>query len=202
MALVKIPQEDRRIDQPEEVSRFLAQYGITWERWHSERAVPSDATSEAVLQTYADKVDELKARGGYTAADVIDVKPETPNLDVMLAKFSREHWHDEDEVRFIVEGRGLFHISPPTGAVFAIEVEAGDLISVPRGTRHWFDLCADRRIRAIRLFQNTSGWTPHYTDSGIDAGFQPVCFGPSYLGLETPPPHPPAPSVEERPVEG
>ena len=188
MALVNIPQEDRRIDQPEEVSRFLAAYGITCERWHSERAVPSEATSEAVLQAYADKVDELKARGGYTAADVIDVKPETPNLDVMLAKFSREHWHDEDEVRFIVEGRGLFHISPPTGPVFAIEVEAGDLISVPRGTRHWFDLCADRRIRAIRLFQDTSGWTPHYTDSGIDADFQPVCFGPSYLGREMPRP--------------
>ena len=53
---------------------------------------------------------------------------------------------------------------------------------MPRGTHHWFDLCADRRIRAIRLFQDTSGWTPHYTDSGIDANFQPVCFGPSYLG--------------------
>jgi 1,2-dihydroxy-3-keto-5-methylthiopentene dioxygenase len=65
--------------------------------------------------------------------------------------------------------------------VFAIEVEAGDLISVPRGTLHWFDLCADRRIRAIRLFQDVSGWTPHYTDSGVDANFQPVCFGPGYI---------------------
>ena len=110
-------------------------------------------------------------------ADVIDVKPETPNLDAMLAKFSREHWHDEDEVRFIIEGRGLFHIHPPDGPVFAIEVEAGDLIRVPRGTHHWFDLCAERRIRAIRLFQDQSGWTPHYTDTGIDKGFQPVCFG-------------------------
>jgi 1,2-dihydroxy-3-keto-5-methylthiopentene dioxygenase len=99
----------------------------------------------------------------------------------MLAKFNREHWHDEDEVRFIIEGRGLFHVHPPQGPVFAIEVEAGDLIRVPRGTHHWFDLCADRRIRAIRLFQDQSGWTPHYTNSGIDAGFQPLCFGPSYL---------------------
>ena len=81
----------------------------------------------------------------------------------MLNKFNAEHWHDEDEVRFIVEGRGLFHIHPPDGPVFAIEVEAGDLIRVPRGTHHWFDLCADRRIRAIRLFQDPSGWTPHYT---------------------------------------
>ena len=130
----------------------------------------------------ARKSTTLKARGGYRTADVIDVRPDTPNLDAMLAKFSREHWHDEDEVRFIIEGRGLFHIHPPNGPVFAIEVEAGDLIRVPRGTHHWFDLCADRRIRAIRLFQDASGWTPHYTDTGVDQGFQPVCFsGPSYV---------------------
>src|SRR5438105_3425451 len=118
---------------------------------------------------------------GWPASDVIDVRADTPGLDTMLAKFSREHWHDEDEVRFIVEGRGLFHISPPGQPVFAIEVEAGDLIRVPRGTLHWFDLCADRRIRAIRLFQDPAGWTPHYTQSGVDKDFQPLCFGPSYF---------------------
>ena len=105
----------------------------------------------------------------------------TPGLEGMLARFNSEHWHDEDEVRFIVEGRGLFHIHPTHGPVFAIEVEAGDLIRVPKGTHHWFDLCADRRIRAIRLFQDPSGWTPHYTSSGVDRGFQPVCFGPRYF---------------------
>jgi 1,2-dihydroxy-3-keto-5-methylthiopentene dioxygenase len=99
----------------------------------------------------------------------------------MLARFNSEHWHDEDEVRFIIEGRGLFHIHAPGKPVFAIEVEAGDLIRVPKGTLHWFDLCGDRRIRAIRLFQDPSGWTPHYTQSGVDKGFQPLCFGPSYF---------------------
>ena len=67
-----------------------------------------------LLAAYGQEIDKLKARGGYRTADVIDVRPETPNLDAMLAKFSREHWHDEDEVRFIIEGRGLFHIHPPT----------------------------------------------------------------------------------------
>ena len=181
MALVKIPSEQRTLQAPDSITTFLAAHGITYERWESDRHVPPDAAAEVVLDAYADKVDQLKAHGGYTAVDVIDVGPGTPNLEAMLARFNREHWHDEDEVRFIVEGRGLFHISPPGGPVFAIEVEAGDLIRVPRGTRHWFDLCADRRIRAIRLFQDPSGWTPHYTESGIDQGFQPVCFGPSYL---------------------
>jgi 1,2-dihydroxy-3-keto-5-methylthiopentene dioxygenase len=145
-------------------------------------------TSEELLSSYADKIDELKARGGYVTADVIDVNAATPGLDAMLARFNSEHWHDEDEVRLIVEGRGLFHIHPRTGPVFAIEVEAGDLIRVPKGTHHWFDLCADRRIRAIRLFQDPSGWTPHYTESGVDRGFQPVCFGPVYFPKTNPAP--------------
>jgi 1,2-dihydroxy-3-keto-5-methylthiopentene dioxygenase len=189
MAIVKIPPrlgsgqaaDERTLRDRTEVAAFLAGYGIEYERWTPDQPIAADAPADAVLAAYAREIDVLKARGGYATADVIDVKPDTPNLDVMLAKFSREHWHDEDEVRFIIEGRGLFHVHPASGAVFAIEVEAGDLIRVPRGTHHWFDLCGDRRIRAIRLFQDTAGWTPHYTDSGVDKGFEPVCFGPTYV---------------------
>jgi 1,2-dihydroxy-3-keto-5-methylthiopentene dioxygenase len=187
MAIVRVPAADAVISDADAVTNFLAAYNIEYERWKPDHYVGADATPEMVLAAYAREVEPLMARGGYRTADVIDVRPETPNLDAMLAKFSREHWHDEDEVRFIIEGRGLFHIHPPSGPVFAIEVEAGDLIRVPRGTHHWFDLCADRRIRAIRLFQDQSGWTPHYTDTGVDQGFQPVCFGPSYVAARTPP---------------
>jgi 1,2-dihydroxy-3-keto-5-methylthiopentene dioxygenase len=181
MALVKIPDENRTIEDANAVRAYLAERGIEYERWAPDTPVGSDTPPDALLAAYGPKIDELKARGGYVTADVIDVKPDTPNLDAMLKKFSTEHWHDEDEVRLIVEGRGLFHIHPPAGAVFAIEVEAGDLIRVPRGTHHWFDLCVDRRIRAVRLFQDMAGWTPHYTASGVDAQFQPLCFGPTYI---------------------
>jgi 1,2-dihydroxy-3-keto-5-methylthiopentene dioxygenase len=186
MALIRIPAENTTLTEFESVRSFLAAHGIDYEKWSPERPVGADATSEAILGAYGREIETLKARGSYRTADVIDVRPDTPNLDIMLAKFSREHWHDEDEVRFIIEGRGLFHIHPPNRAVFAIEVEAGDLIRVPRGTHHWFDLCADRRIRAIRLFQDVSGWTPQYTDSAIDQQFQPVCFGPSYVSSSAP----------------
>ena len=189
MALIRIPDEQRTIEGASSITGFLAGHGIEYERWIPEAAVSPDVTSDRLLASYGEKIDELKARGGYVTADVIDVKASTPGLEGMLAKFNSEHWHDEDEVRLIVEGRGLFHIHPPTGPVFAIEVEAGDLIRVPKGTHHWFDLCADRRIRAIRLFQDSSGWTPHYTQSGVDKGFQPVCFGPAYF-----PPASPAPA--------
>ena len=142
--------------------------------------MPQGAAPEEVLEAYAQEIEQLKAKGGYVTADVIDVTAQTPNLEAMLDKFRTEHWHDEDEVRFIVRGRGLFHVHPKEGGpVIAIEVEAGDLIRVPRGTWHWFDLCGDRDIRAIRLFQDKSGWTPHYTESGADKGYQPLCMGPT-----------------------
>ena len=181
MATLNIPDENRTLSERAAVTRYLASVGIDYEHWEPSHPVADDAPPEAILDAYAPEIEKLKASGGYVTADVIDVTPQTPNLEAMLAKFSREHWHDEDEVRFIIRGSGLFHIHPRGGKVFALEVEAGDLIRVPRGTWHWFDLCADRQIRAIRLFQDASGWTPRYTESGIDARFEPVCFGPQLL---------------------
>lgn len=185
MATVRIPAENRTLTDQDAVTQCLAKLGIEYERWPGAQRVPADAPVEEVLAAYATEIEQLKARGGYVTADVIDVTAQTPGLEAMLAKFNSEHWHDEDEVRFIIRGRGLFHIHPRDGGgpVIAIEVEAGDLIRVPKGTWHWFDLCADRDIRAIRLFQDKAGWTPHYTNSGVHQGFQPVCFGPTYVPL-------------------
>ena len=186
MATLRIPDEGVAIDDPAALTKRLAEIGIEYERWEPAHAVAANAPAGEVLAAYAAEIDKLKARGGYVTADVIQVDPQTPGLDAMLAKFSREHWHDEDEVRFIIEGRGVFHFHPRGGKVMALQVEAGDLIRVPRETWHWFDLCADRHIRAIRLFQDAAGWTPRYTDSGVDSGYEPVCMGPGQL------PHRPA----------
>jgi len=181
MAIVTIPSEHRTITGEAEIRSHLESIGIGYERWEPAHPLADDASPEAILSAYATEVEKLKRRGGYVTADVIDVSPTTAGLEDMLARFSREHWHDEDEVRFITSGRGLFHIRPAEGPVTAIEMAPGDLITVPRGTLHWFDLCADRRIRAIRLFQDPAGWTPHYTESGMERGYQPGCFGPAYI---------------------
>jgi 1,2-dihydroxy-3-keto-5-methylthiopentene dioxygenase len=181
MATLRVSEENRTMTEFDAVRAYLAGIGIDYERWEPSHGVPANAPAAEVLTAYSAEIERLKAQGGYVTADIIDISPETPNLEAMLNKFNSEHWHDEDEVRFIIEGRGLFHICPRQGPVVAITVEAGDLIRVPRGTRHWFDLCRERRIRAIRLFQDPSGWTPHYTQSGVDKNYQPVCFGPSFL---------------------
>ena len=181
MAVVTVLNEDKTFTEAEEITATLAGHGIDYERWTPSHPVSDNAPAEEILRAYSREIEELKLRGGYVTADVIDVTPATQGLEEMLAKFNREHWHDEDEVRFIIAGHGLFHIHAPSGAVLAIEVEAGDLIRVPKGTLHWFNLCSDRRIRAIRLFQDMGGWTPHYTESHVDENFLPVCFGLSHL---------------------
>ena len=181
MAVISVPRQGRRLEELKDVVAFLAGEGIEHERWTPAHPLPATASADEVLAAYGTEIEKLKARGGYVTADVIDVRPETPNLEAMLAKFRSEHWHDEDEVRFILEGRGIFFIHPRERDVFAIEVGPGDLIRVPRGTWHWFDLCDDRRIRAIRLFQDPAGWTPRYTESGVAAGYEPVCLGPMHI---------------------
>jgi 1,2-dihydroxy-3-keto-5-methylthiopentene dioxygenase len=181
MAIVTLPDENRTIKDRETITSYLANIGIVYEQWDSSRLIGPSASADEIMAAYSNEIDELKNRGGYVTADVIDVNPQTPGLETMLAKFNREHWHDEDEVRYIIHGRGVFHIHPRESSVVAIEVEAGDLIRVPRGTWHWFNLCESREIRAIRLFQDPAGWTPNYTETGVDSRYQPVCFGATYL---------------------
>lgn len=177
MARVVLPDENLCLTEVEEIRAFLQPHGIWYERWPVEGRLKESVTDGEILEEFSEEIARLKVRGGFVTADVINVQPDTPNLEAMLAKFDKEHTHSEDEVRFTVEGRGIFHIHPDRGPVFAVEVEAGDMINVPRGTKHWFNLCADRRIRCIRFFEDTSGWTPHYVDGPVHANFQPLCFG-------------------------
>jgi 1,2-dihydroxy-3-keto-5-methylthiopentene dioxygenase len=180
VAIVSIPEEQLTLTDEASIRTHLGGIGVRYERWEPAHTLADDAPPEKVLAVYAAEVESLKARGGYVTADVIDVGPQTRGLEEMLEKFKREHWHDEDEVRFVLSGRGLFHLHPEGQPVTCVEVGPGDLLGVPRGMRHWFGLCPDRRIRAIRLFQDSAGWTPHYTESGAERDYQPVCLGASY----------------------
>ena len=181
MATVHVPDSNRSITDPVEINGFLAPFGIRYEKWDVEGRIGSAATDEEILNAYRPEIERLKAEGGYVTADVINVQSDTPGLDEMLAKFDKEHTHSEDGVRFTVEGSGVFHIHPDEGPVFSVTVEAGDLMNVPNGTRHWFNLCSSRRIRCIRLFEDMSGWTPHYMENSAHVNYAPLCMGPKYF---------------------
>ena len=104
MGVITISSENRVLRDAAEITEFLSKFGIWFRRFEGGDKLGDDATEEETLAAYDAPIRELKASGGYTTADVIDVMPETPGLEPMLAKFSREHWHSEDEVRFVVRG--------------------------------------------------------------------------------------------------
>ncbi|MEN1680165.1 MAG: cupin domain-containing protein [Planctomycetota bacterium] len=171
-----------RLTETGAIRGFLQPYGIWHENWDVADRIGPNATDEEILEEYSPEIERLKELGGFVTADIINVTADTPGLDAMLAKFDKEHTHDEDEVRFTVAGRGVFWVNPgDDGEVFAIEVTAGDLINVPAGVRHWFHLCDDRTIRCIRLFEDPGGWTPHYVEAGAHEHNAPLCWGPNYL---------------------
>ena len=171
MAVLHLPDTQRTLTDPDAIAAHLGGINIGFAQWAPRPGVPDTASSAEILAAYAPEIRALSEQGGYVTADVIDIHPTTPNLDVMLAKFDKEHWHDEDEVRFTIAGRGIFHIRPEQGPVAAVTVTPGDLLVVPKGTLHWFTLGPERRIRTIRLFQDPTGWTPHYTGSLTEARY-------------------------------
>ena len=174
MALLTIPDEGREIRDRIEIEQFLSTRGIRFECWNSASPLGRDASAEDVLHAYEADIARLKRAAGYQACDVISVSAETPNLEALRAKFLTEHTHSEDEVRYFVEGSGLFWFHLEDTPVFRVHCEAGDLIAVPSNTRHWFDFGPVAHVKCIRLFTDPAGWVANYTESGIDARYNPV----------------------------
>ena len=111
---------------------------------------------------YQPTMDSLKHDRGYIEQDIVELRPDTPGLDAICKKFDGEHFHDEDEVRFVLEGEGVFDIRSRDDRWMRVVVEVGDLIVVPARRHHRFELTERRTIRCVRLFQDASGWVPHY----------------------------------------
>lgn len=114
------------------------------------------------LDAYQPTIDTLKESKGYIQQDEINIRPDTPGLDGLLQKFDGEHLHDEDEVRFVLEGEGIFDIRSNDDRWMRVRVQPGDLIVVPGGRYHRFELTDTRTMHCVRLFQDVSGWVPKY----------------------------------------
>ncbi len=153
-----------------EIARLLGEVGVRFERWTAEAELAPDADSAAVLAAYATSVKRVQSDGGYGTVDVLRLAKGTPNTAPMRAKFLEEHIHTEDEVRFFVEGSGAFYLHL-SGKVYQAICVRGDLISVPAGTPHWFDMGPDPEFTAVRWFNNQEGWVPQYSGTAIAAQF-------------------------------
>ncbi|MBI1976309.1 MAG: cupin domain-containing protein [Candidatus Omnitrophica bacterium] len=113
-------------------------------------------------QEYQSTMDGLKKKNGYIEQDIVELNPAMSNLQEICNKFIDEHRHDEDEVRFILLGEGIFDIRSQKDQWMRVKVEQGDLIVVPAGRYHRFTLTEKKNIRCVRLFKDKSGWVPAY----------------------------------------
>jgi 1,2-dihydroxy-3-keto-5-methylthiopentene dioxygenase len=172
MSVLSVYHETRP-DQPlkvlthaEDIAATLSEVGVQLERWEASAPIAAGASQDEVIATYRPQIDKLMAERGYVTVDVISLTRDHPQKDELRAKFLDEHRHAEDEVRFFVAGRALFslHIED---MVYAVLCEKNDLITVPAGTRHWFDMGEEPHFIAIRLFNNPEGWVAEFTGERI-----------------------------------
>lgn len=154
----------------DEIAEKLSARGVRFERWEADRDLGRDPAPETVINAYQHAIDKLVTEKGYQSWDVISLRADNPQKEALRVKFLNEHTHGEDEVRFFVEGAGLFclHIEDQ---VYQVLCEKNDLISVPAGTPHWFDMGSEPNFTAIRIFDNPEGWVAQFTGSEIANGY-------------------------------
>lgn len=152
------------------IANALAEVGVRFEQWTANKPVTPGASQEEVIAAYRDDIERLQREQGYKAVDVISLTTDHPQKDALRQKFLSEHTHSEDEVRFFVAGQGQFtlHIGE---RIYDVLCEQGDLIGVPDGTRHWFDMGPNPHFIAIRLFTNPEGWVADFTGEHIAERF-------------------------------
>lgn len=151
---------------PTEIAKLLNAVGVRFERWEASAELAKDASPEQILAAYKGEIDRLAAEAGYQTIDVIRIAPDNPNKEALRTKFLDEHTHDEDEVRFFVEGSGAFYLHLQD-KVYQVVCTRDDLLSVPAGTQHWFDMGPEPFFTAIRLFISPDGWVANFTGDKI-----------------------------------
>ena len=153
-------------NDPEVITAELASRGIGFQRWPARMELGESAEQADILAAYAEEIAAVQASGPYPTVDAIRLTPNHPDREVLRQKFLAEHTHSEDEVRFFVEGQGLFclHIGDE---VVQVLCQADDWISVPAGTRHWFDMGPTPLFTAIRFFDNPQGWVAQFTGDAL-----------------------------------
>lgn len=153
-----------------EISQVLGALGVEFEQWEANQPLADDAGQDAVLAAYQASIDKLNKRYGFQSQDVVALRPDNPKKDEFRQKFLAEHTHADFEVRFFVDGSGLFYLHI-NNKVYLVLCEKGDLISVPANTTHWFDMGSNPNFKCIRLFTTADGWVGNFTGSEIAKTF-------------------------------
>ena len=163
------PTESEVFMDFEAIRKKLSEVKIGYERWQVEAPLAEAASPEEVARAYKTSIDKIMQQG-YKTFDVVSLHPESPNAAEARRKFIEEHTHGEDEVRFFVDGSGMFYIHA-AGRVYMMLCTKGDFINLPAGTTHWFDMGPKPFFKAIRVFNNPEGWVAKFTGNAIAEKF-------------------------------
>ena len=157
------------LDFPEIAAR-LDSVGVLIERWEANKPLSENAEQDEVLSAYKEAIDKLNTQYRFQSMDVVALRPDNPKREEFRKMFLAEHIHRDFEIRFFVDGRGLFYLHIED-KVYLVLCEKGDLISVPANTTHWFDMGKAPDFKAIRLFTTDEGWVADFTGSDIASRF-------------------------------
>lgn len=176
MSAITVYREDNpqqpllQSEQGDEIAAALSGIGVRFERWQADREITPDMGPDEIMAAYDAEIRRLKESEGYVTVDVVSMTADHPQKDEFRRKFLSEHTHSEDEVRFFVDGEGMFYLHSE-GKVYQVLCSRNDLISVPANTTHWFDMGPEPRFTAIRLFNNPEGWVANFTGNDIAERF-------------------------------
>ncbi|MEI6707906.1 MAG: cupin domain-containing protein [Methylococcales bacterium] len=160
------PQHGVRYTDFDTIQSHLHSLGVQFDHWDATYSLATDADQNTILEVYREPINELKQKHYFQSIDVINIKPDHPEKDIIRKKFLAEHLHDDFEIRFFIEGRGLFYLHVG-GKVYIVLCEKGDSISVPAHTKHWFDMGENPNFTCIRLFTTPYGWVANFTGDPI-----------------------------------
>ncbi|KAI4255906.1 MAG: hypothetical protein L6R42_006502, partial [Xanthoria sp. 1 TBL-2021] len=110
------------------------------------------------------EVNNLAAERHYINKDVITKSPLAMGAayESNIQMFYQEHMHEDEEIRWILEGGGYFDVRDEEDRWVRIEVGSGDLVVLPAGCYHRFTVDEDNYIKALRLFQDQPKWAALY----------------------------------------
>jgi 1,2-dihydroxy-3-keto-5-methylthiopentene dioxygenase len=167
MAILNIYKENQltlSTNSSTEIEEALAKINVAYQRWQSLNC--ENMTEAEIAENFKTEINETLEKNNFSSFDIVSIRPDIKGLEALKEKFIAEHIHNDNEVRFFIDGEGLFCIHD-NDYVYQILCQQGDYIAVPAQTKHWFDMGSKASFKCIRFFENPEGWVANYTQTKI-----------------------------------
>jgi 1,2-dihydroxy-3-keto-5-methylthiopentene dioxygenase len=149
----------------DDIQSTLAEKGVRFERWQP-GALEKGASEAQMIAAYQSQIEAL----GYAHVKVISLTGEHPQKDALPAERLSEHTCREDQAQCIIAGQGLFSLRIGD-YVYGVRCEKNDLLIVPAGMPHWFDMGENPHFVALHIFNTAEGSVPTLTGNDIARDF-------------------------------